>query len=104
MRPDVVGRSPIFTDKLVRQAFAYLLPIDDALDKLSSGSAKRVASPISINKPEYKDDLVPYPFDVAKGVALLEESGWHDHDGDGIRDKTINGEQCGLKSRFLYSE
>lgn len=97
MRPDVVGRSPIFTDQLVRQAFAYLLPVQDALDKLSKGATKRVASPISINKPEYKDDLIPYPFDLEKGIALLEEAGWYDKDGDGIREKMVEGEKINLR-------
>jgi peptide/nickel transport system substrate-binding protein len=28
-----------------------------------------------------------YPYDAARAVALLEQAGWTDHDGDGVRDR-----------------
>lgn len=97
MRPDMVGRSSIFTDQLVRKAFAYSLPVQDAMDKLSSGSSRRIASPISVNKPEYKKDLVPYPFDLDKCRELLKEAGWADSNGDGVLEKTIDGKEVPLR-------
>jgi peptide/nickel transport system substrate-binding protein len=40
-----------------------------------------------------KGDAAPKPIqrDIRKAEQLLEEAGWIDHDGDGIRDKEING-------------
>lgn len=97
LRPDVVDRKPIFTDKKVRQAFAHALPVQQAIDQLSNGTATHIASPISVNKPEYKDDLVPYSFDIEKAKQLLAEAGWNDSDGDGVLDKIIDGEKVDLK-------
>jgi len=97
LRPEVVNRAPIFSDKLVRQAFAHALPIQDAIDKLSNGTASRIASPVSINKPEHNDNLKPYEYDVARSIALLKEAGWSDSDGDGIMDKMIDGNKQDLK-------
>lgn len=97
LRPDVVDRAPIFSDKLVRQAFAHSLPIQEAIDKLSNGTASRISGPVSINKPEHNDKLKPYEFDVSLAISLLNEAGWSDSDGDGIMDKMIDGAQQDLE-------
>jgi ABC-type transport system substrate-binding protein len=34
----------------------------------------------------------PYTFDLDKAKKLLDAAGWKDSDGDGIRDKIVNGE------------
>ena len=36
-----------------------------------------------------------------QGVELLEEAGWHDTDGDGIRDKNIDGVKYDLTLTFV---
>jgi ABC-type transport system substrate-binding protein len=35
----------------------------------------------------FNSELELYPYDVAAAQALLEESGWVDSDGDGVREK-----------------
>ncbi len=39
------------------------------------------------NHPWFNEDLEPVPYDPEAAMALLDEAGWVDSDGDGIRDK-----------------
>ena len=45
----------------------------------------------------YNHDLQPYPYDPEGAMQLLEEAGWVDSDGDGIREKD------GQRLEFLIS-
>jgi peptide/nickel transport system substrate-binding protein len=61
------------------------------------GLGQVVESPIYFFRPEYDKNLPVYPFDPAKGVALLREAGWSDTDGDGVLDKVIDGKKTPLR-------
>ena len=43
--------------------------------------------PFYINGPQSDPNIKPWPYDPEKAKKLLDEAGWIDHDGDGIRDK-----------------
>lgn len=78
---------PFFADKRVRQAMTMLVPRQQIIDKLRFGLATIAESPLGLNNPDRHRDLKPYPYDPKRAVELLDEAGWIDHDGDGIRDK-----------------
>ncbi|SFN06513.1 ABC transporter substrate-binding protein [Thermodesulforhabdus norvegica] len=80
-------RKPWFEDKRVRQAMTMLIDRKTILEKLLFGLGTIVTGPFYVNSPDYNKDIHPYPYDPQKAVKLLEEAGWTDHDGDGIRDK-----------------
>jgi peptide/nickel transport system substrate-binding protein len=46
--------------------------------------------------PQSDPNIKPWPYDPQKARQLLDEAGWIDHDGDGIRDKN------GVPFRFKY--
>ncbi|HYV91486.1 MAG TPA: ABC transporter substrate-binding protein [Chitinophagales bacterium] len=102
MRPDGVTRKKIFDDVRVRQAFALLTPVDQIINVVTMGKAIRWPSMVSPLRPEFNKDLSLLPYDVAKAKKLLDEAGWKDSDGDGVRDKIVSGEKIPLQVAFTY--
>jgi ABC-type transport system substrate-binding protein len=91
MKPDGVTHKKFFDDVKVRRAMGYLVPVDDLINVITLGRAKRMAGPISPLKDEYNTNLTPLSNDIAAATKLLDEAGWKDSDGDNIRDKMIDG-------------
>ena len=95
-------RNEKLSDVKVRQALAHLVDVDKIIKVVSYGMARRVTGPVSFMKAYYNKDLSPIPFDVAKATALLDEAGWKDSDGDGLRDKMLNGKKVDLTIDLKY--
>ncbi len=96
-------KKPQLADKRVRQALSMAVDYQTVKDVFLYGLASRTVSPIHPNKPYYNNDIVPYPYDLEKASALLDEAGWIDSDGDGIRDKEVDGEQLDMHLEFEYT-
>jgi peptide/nickel transport system substrate-binding protein len=104
-KPDGVNHKKIFDDVKVRRAMAYLAPVDNIIRfvyKNYSSQCRRVVTNVSPIKKEFDRSLEPVPPDVEKAKQLLEEAGWKDTDGDGIRDKMIDGEKVPLNFTFQF--
>ncbi|HLE26330.1 MAG TPA: peptide-binding protein [Thermodesulfobacteriota bacterium] len=79
--------TPFFKDKRVRTAMTYLVNRKMILEKILYDLGEIVTNPFYINSPEYDKSIKPYSFNPSMAKQLLDEAGWVDHDGDGIRDK-----------------
>lgn len=80
------GHHPILGDVRVRQALHYAIDFDAVNQGAFFGSDFQVAA---FSRPQswaLNTDLAPYPYDVERAAALLEEAGWTDQDGDGVRE------------------
>jgi peptide/nickel transport system substrate-binding protein len=76
---------PFFSDKKVRQAFG--LAIDrEAIAKLYGRTGQPTAN-LLVAPSIYESPNTRYEFNLEKATALLDQAGWRDADGDGIRDK-----------------
>ena len=82
---------PWFSDKRVRQAMSYAFDHDEMLNTLLFGLYEPCSGMFHPTSPWATQGLEPYKRDISKAEALLEAAGWVDHDGDGIRDKEIDG-------------
>jgi peptide/nickel transport system substrate-binding protein len=79
---------PQLSDKRVRQAMMYALDRQQIIDDIWSGAAGLAHSNLSPKfEFYYNPDLKQYEYDPEKAKALLDEAGWVDSDGDGVRDK-----------------
>ena len=81
-----------FSDRRVRQAMSYAFDHEELLKVLLynvNEPANGIFHPTSRWAPD--NPPPPYRQDQGKAERLLKEAGWVDSDGDGIRDKLING-------------
>ncbi len=77
----------LFQDVRLRHAIAYCLDRPALVNELLYGVAEVPNVYMPVSHPLYAGEaVVTYPFDPARGQALLDEMGWRDSDGDGVRD------------------
>jgi peptide/nickel transport system substrate-binding protein len=97
-------RKPYLTEAPVRRALAHLLHVDKAIETIHNGFGKRTVGPISsLNKMEYHTGLQPVPFDIERAKAILDSAGWVDTNGNGIRDKKVNGKLVELSPEMIVA-
>ncbi len=95
----------IFKDKAVRKALAHAIPVDKIIDKVLYGLATRLTGPFLPGSSSYNDSLKLIPYYPDKARAMLEEAGWRDTNGNGIRDKTIGGKLFELRfDLMIYAD
>jgi peptide/nickel transport system substrate-binding protein len=88
---------PFFADRSVRLAMTCLLDREAIRDYILRNPDARIPTgPFYIYGPQNDPNIQPWPYDPKKAAKLLDEAGWIDTDGDGIRDKN------GIPFRFNY--
>ena len=90
------SKRPFFADKQVRTAMTHLVNRELILDKILYNLGAIITNPFYINSPQYDKSIKPLDYNPEKAEELLQEAGWVDHDGDGIRDKD------GVKFEFEF--
>jgi peptide/nickel transport system substrate-binding protein len=75
------------TDPLIREAIDYAIDRDRIIATAYAGFASPAGSIIPPGQGEYKNPYVgPTPYDPTRANGLLDEAGYVDSDGDGIRE------------------
>lgn len=80
---------PILSDVRVRRAIAHAVDRQALIDLVYAGHSIVLHQPLTYpNHPLHtpEDGISLYPFDPDRARALLDEAGWIDADGDGIRE------------------
>jgi peptide/nickel transport system substrate-binding protein len=91
---------PALKDKLVRQAVNYAIDRDLLVKKTLQGNGTPGTAIVPSADPSWDLKVAEdkrYKFDPDKAKALLDQAGWKDSNGDGVRDK--DGTE--LKLRFF---
>lgn len=88
---------PELRDPRVRQALDYLVDKKTLTTALETGTELIPNSHILPSSPYYNQDLPAHRFDIEEAQALLDQAGWTDSDGDGIRDKVVDGKRLSLQ-------
>ena len=89
--------TPFFADRRVRLAMTEMLDRKALIKHLLKNSGKEITGPFYIFSEENDPNIQPWPYDPSKAAELLDEAGWKDNDGDGVRDKD------GIPFRFKFS-
>ncbi len=77
----------VFKDKRVRLAMTHLIDRERVIRFLLKGQGKITTGPFYIYGKQYNSAIEPWPYDPVRAAELLDEAGWIDRDGDGLRDK-----------------
>jgi len=87
-------KDELFADKRVRQALSYAIDKKRIIQGVLLGLGEECSGPFSKNSEYYNNNAETYSYNKEKAMQLLNESGWHDINGDGILEKN------GKKFRF----
>jgi peptide/nickel transport system substrate-binding protein len=93
---------PALSDRVVRQAIAHAIDKQTIVDRVESGHAEPADTISPSANPEWMPEVPAeqkFDFDLDKANALLDEAGYEDTDGDGIREMPGGGQPL----RFRYA-
>ena len=79
--------APFLQDALVRQALYRGIDRERLIDETVNGQGIPADSLLLPENWAYNPNLPDYSYDAARAGQLLDEAGWIDSDGDGVRDK-----------------
>lgn len=88
-----------FADKRVRQAMTCMINRRQIVAQLLEGYGREITGPFYIHGPQNVPEIEPWPYDLERAGRLLDEAGWVDSDGDGLRDK----DGVPFRFKFMYS-
>ncbi|WP_187432264.1 hypothetical protein ROLI_014430 [Roseobacter fucihabitans] len=83
-------QKPPFDDPKMRRAIGHAIQREAAVAAAWDGYASVALSPVALGIPGFDADVAAKygtPYDPEKAKQMLDELGWVDSDGDGIRDK-----------------
>ena len=78
---------PFFADKSVRQALLMGINRPQLIETVAAGQGIVADSPFLPENWAYNAQIRKYPYDPVQAAQLLDQAGWRDSNGDGVRDK-----------------
>ncbi|MCD4699334.1 MAG: hypothetical protein K8R91_02030, partial [Phycisphaerae bacterium] len=79
---------PVLSDLAVRQAIAHSIDVNGIVQQVIFGQGvPQTANVLPAIEWAYNDNLQPYVFDTELAAQILEDAGWVDSNGDGLREK-----------------
>lgn len=78
-----------FKDKRVRWAISHATPVQQIIDVVFKGLARRTTGPTLYGSSSYDLSIPEVPFDLDRSAQLLSEAGWEVADGSGLRSKLV---------------
>jgi peptide/nickel transport system substrate-binding protein len=95
---------PQFADVRTRRAMSMLIDRNQIICEIYQCLAAPSDSPVPRNHPAYNSSLKGFAFDPEGAKKLLSEAGWEDRDGDGVREKVIDGKTVPFTINFLLTQ
>lgn len=92
---------PFFSDRRVRLAMTHAFNRELTIQRNLNGLGSLTTGPFFQDNSAYDQSIQPWRFDLDRAAELLSEAGWVDRDGDGLREKTINGRKTNFTFKML---
>ncbi len=102
-RPAPDSKAKALADVDVREALCYATPYSEILDEIYNMGSRQV-SIVCPKRPYYHKDLPLKKLDLDRANEILDGAGWVDTDGDGVRDKVVNGEKHSIAFELGYGD
>ena len=80
----------------VRKAIMHAIDRKKMVDMVYMGRGQLIDSPVYAELPEHNPELYQFDHDPAKAEAMLNEAGFMDSDGDGLRNDPATGKDISL--------
>lgn len=93
---------PQFTTKRVRQALTMAIDRNRIIEQNLNQMGIAITGPLSSFSSAYDTTIDPWPFNPDAARHLLEEEGWVDVDGDGVRDKWMGARKVAFRFKLYY--
>lgn len=93
--------SPYFDRKEARQSMTLALDREGVLKNVFHGLGRVTDGPFPQQNPCYDHQIEGWPYDLSEARRKLALAGWEDLDGDGIREKEVNGERIPFSFELL---
>ncbi|ESN89292.1 oligopeptide transport system, binding protein [Chlamydia suis MD56] len=94
--------SLFFKNRAVRQAMNMLIDRERIIEQCLDGRGSVISGPFSLCSPSYNRNVEGWQYSPEEASRKLEEEGWIDADGDGIREKVIDGVVVPFRFRLCY--
>jgi len=91
--------TPFFSDRRVRLAMTHMIDRKAIITHLLKGHGRLATGPFEPGGQQHNPNIEPWPYDPQKAKRLLDQAGWRDTDGDGLRDKAGRA----FRFRLLYA-
>lgn len=95
-------KKPFFSSAKVRRALTMAVDRQRIIKQFMHGMGTEIIGPIFPLDRAYDHSIQPWPYDIQQAKRLLEEEGWYDHNGDGIIDKIIEGQEVPFSFTINY--
>lgn len=96
-KKNITDENAKMNNKQLRQAIAYAIDVEQVTERFYQGLRSRATSLIPPAFSTFHDNsLTGFNYDPEKAKALLDEAGYKDVDGDGIREDA-NGEKFAIR-------
>lgn len=102
---NLTDKKGLVSDVRVRRAIAHAIDREQIIDALLFTMARPATGLLAPSNWAYADDVATYPYDPARAVALLDEAGLTDPDGDGPQPRfTLSYKTSTNKLRMRIAE
>lgn len=95
-------KTPYFQNRNVRLAMTQAIDRERIISQNLNDMGVPITGPFFRYSPSNDESIKPWPFDPEQSKRLLASEGWVDLDGDGIREKMMDGKKVRFEFSLLY--
>ncbi len=91
-----------FANVNVRRAITMAIDRKRIINQNLNEMAVAITGPFFCYSPSYNSSVSDWPYSPLESRRILDQEGWIDLDGDGVRDKMIGGKRTPFRFRLCY--